>query len=213
MNLANGNCASVGTTGAGGNLYKIRCWRDGSWATGNYSLNRWFLVSLGDGREGYVHSSLVGGQYATPNCSELPYVRAADWAIACIGQVTQDGFAGNPTPGETGRATARPSLRRLPRRRRLPGRQRHRPVLALQEPGPAHPCEGNAARAHPRSNSVHERGHKRSDDGVDARGILTAAFGGVSDTRAVGTATDVCYTVVHGHLCAHDAWGVPGRTR
>lgn len=98
VDLNNGNCAPVGTTN-GGNLYKMRCWRDGSWATGNYTSNRWFLVSLTDGREGYVHSSFVGSQYATPNCSDLPYVRAADWAIARIGQVTQDAFPGNPTPG------------------------------------------------------------------------------------------------------------------
>ena len=98
VDLGNPNCGSVGTTD-GGNLYKMRCWRDGSWATGNYASNRWFLVSLNDGREGYVHSSFVGGQYATPNCGELAYVRAADWAIARIGQVTQDNFPGNPTPG------------------------------------------------------------------------------------------------------------------
>ena len=89
VDLNNANCAPVGTTGAGGGLYKMRCWRDGSGATGAYWSNRWFLVSLADGREGYVHSSFVTQQYATPNCTTLPYVRAADWAIARIGQYQQ----------------------------------------------------------------------------------------------------------------------------
>jgi hypothetical protein len=85
VNLANPNCSPVGTTGTSG-ISKMRCWRDGSWATGYYSSNRWFLIVLNDGREGYVHSSFVGGQYATPACTTLPYVRAADFAIGLIGQ-------------------------------------------------------------------------------------------------------------------------------
>ncbi len=93
VNVSNSNCAPVGTT-SGSGVYKIRCWRDGSWATGRYASNRWFLLSLSDGREGYVHSSFVGGQYSTPNCGELPYVRAADWAIARIGQVSQTNGVG-----------------------------------------------------------------------------------------------------------------------
>jgi hypothetical protein len=92
VDLNNPNCSPVGTTAGG--VYKLRCWRDGSWATGNYSSNRWFLLALADGREGYVHSSFVGSQYSTPNCSDLPYVRAADWAIARIGQRTQPSGVG-----------------------------------------------------------------------------------------------------------------------
>lgn len=85
VDLANPNCAAVGTTGSGG-IWKMRCWRDGSWATGNFNSNRWFLIVLNDQREGYVHSSFVGGQYGTPWCRDLPYVRAADWAIGQIGR-------------------------------------------------------------------------------------------------------------------------------
>lgn len=79
-------CAPVGTTN-GGNLYKVRCWRDGSWATGAYSSNRWFLVVLSDMREGFVHSSFVGQQPSVPNCSTLSYVRAADKALTYFNQV------------------------------------------------------------------------------------------------------------------------------
>lgn len=85
VDLANVNCAPVGTTGAT-TATKMRCWRDGSWATGTYRSNRWFLVLLSDGREGYVHSSYVGNQVASPRCDTLPYVRAADFAISQIGQ-------------------------------------------------------------------------------------------------------------------------------
>lgn len=93
VDLNNANCAPVGTTGSSG-VWKMRCWRDGSWASGNYNSNRWFLIVLNDGREGFVHSSFVGNQTATPNCNELPYVRAADWAIARIGQRTQPNGVG-----------------------------------------------------------------------------------------------------------------------
>lgn len=85
VDLSNANCAPVGSTGSAG-VNKIRCWRDGSWATGSYRSNRWFLLYLSDGREGYVHSSYVGGQYATPNCRDFAYVRAADFAISQIDQ-------------------------------------------------------------------------------------------------------------------------------
>jgi hypothetical protein len=86
VNLANPVCNPVGTTSSTG-VSTIRCWRDGSTATGAYTSNRWFLVYLADGREGYVHSSFVGGQYVTPNCSNLAYVRAADQALSYVGQV------------------------------------------------------------------------------------------------------------------------------
>jgi hypothetical protein len=93
VDTGNPNCSPVGTSGSSG-AWKMRCWRDGSWATGNYRSNRWFLIVLNDGREGFVHSSFVGNQTATPNCNELPYVRAADWAIARIGQYTQPNGVG-----------------------------------------------------------------------------------------------------------------------
>ena len=78
---------SVGTTNGSG-VSAMRCWRDGSWATGTYRSNRWFLLNLSDGREGYVHSSFVQNQASVPNCSTLAYVRAADKAISYTGQVS-----------------------------------------------------------------------------------------------------------------------------
>lgn len=81
VDLGQAVCSPVGTT-SGTGVNTIRCWRDGSWATGNYSSNRWLLVYLSDGREGYVHSSYVAGQYATPSCGTLAYVRAADKALS-----------------------------------------------------------------------------------------------------------------------------------
>lgn len=93
VDTSNPNCSPVGTTGSSG-VWRMRCWRDGSWATGNYNSNRWFLIVLNDGREGFVHSSFVGNQTSTPNCGTLPYVRAADWAIARIGQRTQPNGVG-----------------------------------------------------------------------------------------------------------------------
>jgi hypothetical protein len=85
VNTGHGVCAPVGHTGSSG-LYKMRCWRDGSWATGAYSSNRWFLIALNDGQEGFVHSSYVRNQAPVPNCNTLPYVRAADWALTQIGR-------------------------------------------------------------------------------------------------------------------------------
>lgn len=87
-------CNPIGTT-SGTAVSAMRCWRDGSWATGRYNSNRWFLVYLGDGREGYVHSSFVDGQYSTPNCGTLAYVRAADKALSYVGQVYAPGEIAN----------------------------------------------------------------------------------------------------------------------
>jgi hypothetical protein len=106
VDLANGNCAPVGTTATNG-MRKMRCWRDGSWATGNYRSNRWFLVVLNDEREGYVHSSFVprSSQTPEPNCGTLAAVRAADFVIGLIGQtyatttVAADYAAGDWAPG------------------------------------------------------------------------------------------------------------------
>jgi hypothetical protein len=86
VDLSNPVCSPVGTT-ISTTINKIRCYRDGSWATGAYASNRWFLVYLADGREGYVHSSFVSGQYPTPECTTLAYVRAADKALSYVGQV------------------------------------------------------------------------------------------------------------------------------
>lgn len=107
VSLSNGNCAPVGVTD-GGTLYKMRCWRDGTSVTGNYTSQRWLLVSLRNGQEGYVHSSYVTNQVGTPSCSTLPYVRAADFAISLIGQtyasstVAGDYTAGDWAPGPYG---------------------------------------------------------------------------------------------------------------
>ncbi|MGN9807464.1 hypothetical protein [Micromonospora sp. L32] len=101
----NGNCSPVGTTGSS-TTAKMECWRDGSWATGAYYSNRWFLLELSDTREGFVHSSYVGSQTAVPNCNDLPRVRAADWAIAQIGQTrASEAYWYSPydwRPGELG---------------------------------------------------------------------------------------------------------------
>lgn len=85
-NLGRSVCAPVGVTNGSG-VAAMRCWRDESWATGAYSSNRWFLLYLTDGREGYVHSSFVSGQYGVPNCNSLAYVRAADRALTYYQQV------------------------------------------------------------------------------------------------------------------------------
>lgn len=43
------------------------CWRDGPFAGGNYTSNRWFQVYAGS-TGGWVHSSLVTDQVAVPAC-------------------------------------------------------------------------------------------------------------------------------------------------
>lgn len=94
VDTSNSVCSPVGTTSSAG-VVTQRCWRDGSWATGNYSSNRWFLVYLADGREGFVHSSFVQNQVSSPNCSSLAYVRAADKALSFVGQVYAPGDIAN----------------------------------------------------------------------------------------------------------------------
>jgi hypothetical protein len=89
VELTNPHCTPVGTTGTSG-IKKMRCWRDQSWHQGRYSSDRWFIIELNNGQEGWVHSSYVEHQTKdTPNCDKLPYVRAADWAITHIGEVAQ----------------------------------------------------------------------------------------------------------------------------
>ena len=71
--------------------FVMRCYRDGSSATGAYTSNRWFLGhSRADGREGFVHSSFVRNQARVPECSTLVYVRAADRALSQRGKVKMD---------------------------------------------------------------------------------------------------------------------------
>lgn len=107
VNLAAAVCAPVGTTSST-SVTTMRCWRDASWATGAARSNRWFLVYLTDGREGYVHSSYVQGQVATPNCGTLAYVRAADKALSYYGQrfapsdITAKYAASDWAPGPVG---------------------------------------------------------------------------------------------------------------
>ncbi len=86
VDLGRSVCSPVGTTGSTASA-TMRCWRDGSTATGAYTSNRWFLMLLADSREGFVHSSYVRNQNGVPNCNTLPYVRAADYALGLVGQV------------------------------------------------------------------------------------------------------------------------------
>lgn len=87
-NLGNGVCGPFTVFGGGTGVTMV-CWRDELWATGAYRSNRWFLVHrIGDGLEGFVHSSLVAGQVGTPNCDSVPRVRAGLAAIARVGQVS-----------------------------------------------------------------------------------------------------------------------------
>ncbi len=74
-------CRVLTTTTSTG---RMQCWRDGGWATGRYSSNRWFLMELSNGQEGFVHSSFVTNQTSVPNCSSLARVLAADWALAQV---------------------------------------------------------------------------------------------------------------------------------
>jgi hypothetical protein len=89
----------IANVAAGTRLHMV-CWRDEAQAAvGAYSSPRWFYVLLTDGREGFVHSSRVGSQTATPNCSTVNWMRAADWAIAHLGQT-------QASPAETAQYTA-----------------------------------------------------------------------------------------------------------
>jgi hypothetical protein len=63
------------------------CWRDDSPATGAYKSARWFYIKSGN-LEGFVHSSWVKNQAVVPNCSTFPWIGAADWAIAQLGNVS-----------------------------------------------------------------------------------------------------------------------------
>lgn len=87
VDTANPNCGAFATLPAGTQV-SMTCWIDGSWATGAYRSNRWFLVLRpSDGFEGFVHSSLVGSQVSSPACSTITRVKAGLQAIARVGQV------------------------------------------------------------------------------------------------------------------------------
>ncbi|GAA3036316.1 hypothetical protein [Actinokineospora globicatena] len=50
----------------------VDCWKDGDWATGNYSSNRWFKAYVthtgGATQWAFVHSSYVTNQSAVRGC-------------------------------------------------------------------------------------------------------------------------------------------------
>jgi hypothetical protein len=99
-------CRVLTTTTSTG---RMQCWRDAGWATGRYSSNRWFLMELSNGQEGFVHSSFVTNQTSVPNCNSLARVLAADFALAQVksrsayapaeyGQGALGGMDWNPGP-------------------------------------------------------------------------------------------------------------------
>jgi hypothetical protein len=51
----------------------VSCWKDGDWATGNYSSNRWFKAYVYHTNNpnavwAFVHSSFVTNQSSVPQC-------------------------------------------------------------------------------------------------------------------------------------------------
>lgn len=70
VNTSDAKCAAFATFSAGTPV-SMTTWIDGSWATGAYRSNRWFLVKRSDGFEAFVHSSLVGRQTSSPACSTI----------------------------------------------------------------------------------------------------------------------------------------------
>lgn len=85
VNTSSTYCAPFGTF-AGGTPVTQVCWIDGSWATGEYASNRWFLVRRSDRFEAFVHSSMVRNQVSTPNCGSVQRVKAGLEAIKRMGQ-------------------------------------------------------------------------------------------------------------------------------
>lgn len=70
---------------------RMACWRDDAQYTGRYASPRWFYV-IGGGVEGYVHSSFVERQSRVPNCNNVNWIRASDWALAHFGQTYASPF-------------------------------------------------------------------------------------------------------------------------
>ena len=85
VDTANRYCGSIGSFGAKTSV-AMQCWIDGSTVTEAYRSNRWFLVRRSDGYEAFVHSSRVGSQTSTPNCSTSVRVKAVLEAIKRMGQ-------------------------------------------------------------------------------------------------------------------------------
>jgi hypothetical protein len=57
------------------------CWRDDRNPFDPNGTGRWFYSWLDNGQEGYLWSAQVAGQVPTPNCSNINWIRVADWAI------------------------------------------------------------------------------------------------------------------------------------
>ena len=83
MTLKEG-CASRGTVKAG-TVVKMHCYRDDSWATGEYRSDRWFYITASSGKKGYVHSSRVNPQAEVPECSTKRGIIASTWAAQHVG--------------------------------------------------------------------------------------------------------------------------------
>lgn len=67
-----GQVANDGSWSSSYQLSYVKCYQDGSWATGAYSSNRWFnvYVTLTNGQTvwGFVHSSYVDNQPTVGAC-------------------------------------------------------------------------------------------------------------------------------------------------
>ncbi len=100
VNTSDGKCAPVASSG-GATRARMTCYRDGSWATGRYSSNRWFLVELNTpgGPEGFVHSSFIINQTGVPECGTLARVRAVDWTLTQVAQTMAPAEYGQGTWG------------------------------------------------------------------------------------------------------------------
>ena len=82
-------CQASFSSVAKGTPVTMVCWRLGRGATGAYWTDKWFYVTLADGREGFIHASRVGSQTPNrPGCSDYAWMRAADWALDQVGQTT-----------------------------------------------------------------------------------------------------------------------------
>lgn len=80
----NAGCQHAGTWHAGTYVDMV-CWIDDSWATGEYSSNRWFYVAAAP-KKGFIHSSKVTDQVSVPNCGTHGGVSSSRWAAMHIGQ-------------------------------------------------------------------------------------------------------------------------------
>jgi hypothetical protein len=74
--------AAVITTLAAGRSVTMLCWTDAGTASYRYTSQRWFKVRADLGQTGYVHSSLVDQQAATPACIGLPFAQGETWTTS-----------------------------------------------------------------------------------------------------------------------------------